>query len=57
MNQIFGYALAVLIVGAAIAIFVVRITRFIKTKGRSACGNCPYSGQCSGSCAEEDKRS
>lgn len=36
----------------ALAAFILgrRAYRFFKTKGQSACANCPYSGQCSGAC-------
>ena len=40
-------AMVALTIAAAIAIIARRIGRFIATGGRSACDNCPYSGQCS----------
>ena len=36
--------------GLAAWILIRRVSAFIRTKGRSACEHCPYSGQCSGRC-------
>lgn len=45
-----GLIIGILIIGAAAAILGRRAYQFYKTKGRSACCNCPYSGNCSGGC-------
>lgn len=44
-----------ILLGAAILIAAAAILgrhayQFFKTKGQSACTNCPYSGSCSGGC-------
>ena len=43
----------VTIIALAAGILAGRAYRFFKTKGRSACANCPYSGQCSGGCKKD----
>ena len=40
--------IGVVILGAAAAILIRRAVQFAKTRGQSACQNCPYSGKCSG---------
>lgn len=45
--------LGALALGAAAWILVKRVIRFIKTGGKSACENCPYSGQCKGQCKKK----
>lgn len=42
--------IGVAILALASAILARRAYRFFKTKGRSACANCPYSGHCGGGC-------
>lgn len=42
--------IGVAIIGAAAAILARRAVQFYKSKGQSACANCPYSGNCGGSC-------
>lgn len=43
-----AYVLAGLMIILAAWILIKRTRDFIQTKGRSACENCPYSGQCAG---------
>ena len=45
-----GIIVGIVIIGAAAGILAGRAYRFYKTKGQSACANCPYSGHCSGGC-------
>ena len=42
--------IGIIIIALAAAILGRRAYRFFKTKGQSACANCPYSGHCSGGC-------
>jgi radical SAM protein with 4Fe4S-binding SPASM domain len=42
--------LGIAIIALAAFILTRRAIQFHKTKGQSACANCPYSGRCSGSC-------
>lgn len=42
--------IGVAILAIAAAILARRTYQFLKTKGRSACANCPYSGSCGGGC-------
>ena len=45
-----GIVLGVLILAAAAFILIRRAVRFVRTRGRSACENCPYAKSCSGKC-------
>ena len=45
-----GVILGVLILAAAACILIRRAVRFARTRGRSACENCPYAKSCSGEC-------
>lgn len=45
-----GVILGVAIILAAALILLRRLKQFVRTKGQSACSNCPYSGTCSGGC-------
>ena len=44
--------IGIAIIALAAGILAGRAYRFYKTKGQSACANCPYSGQCSGGCSK-----
>ena len=44
--------LGIVILGLAAGILALRLRSFIRTRGQSACANCPYSGTCSGSCGK-----
>ena len=50
VNHMIGIIIGVAILTAAAAILARRAVQFHKTKGQSACANCPYSGRCSGGC-------
>lgn len=45
-----GILIGIIIIGAAAGILGKRAYSFVRTKGQSACANCPYSGHCSGGC-------
>ena len=45
-----GWIIGLAIVGLAAAILIRRARDFVRTKGMSACENCPYSGHCQGGC-------
>ena len=44
--------IGIAIIALAAGILAGRAYRFYKTKGQSACANCPYSGHCSGGCSK-----
>ena len=44
--------IGIAIIALAAGILAKRAYRFYKTKGQSACANCPYSGHCSGGCSK-----
>ena len=48
--------LGVAILAAAAVILISRAGRFIRSKGRSGCASCPYSGCCRG-CAPDKTNS
>ncbi len=41
-----AYLIAAVIVLAAVWILVRRLHAFLRTRGESACANCPFSGHC-----------
>ena len=45
--------IGIAIIALAAGILVGRAHRFFKTKGSSACANCPYSGSCGGGCGRK----
>lgn len=47
-----GMIIGIAILALAAGILVGRAYRFFKTKGQSACANCPYSGHCSSGCSK-----
>ncbi len=47
--------LGILILAAAAAILLWRLWRFFKTRGRSACDNCPYAKSCRDNCRRFSK--
>ena len=52
-----GLIIGLAIVGLAAAILIRRARAFVRTKGMSACENCPYSGQgCSGHCRKKKNK-
>jgi len=42
--------IGIAIIALAAIILARRAIQFFRTKGRSACANCPYSGSCGGGC-------
>ena len=45
--------IGIAILALAAGILAGRAYRFFKTKGRSACASCPYSGTCGGGCGRK----
>lgn len=54
--RIIPYIIAAAIIGAAAWILIRRAVAFKRTKGRSACENCPYSDDCQGDCDEKGQK-